>query len=153
MRRRALLPQSNSNGCSVSARSIDGYLKSKNSPMAGQGAAIMGAGASSNIDPRLLVALAGAESGFGSNVTRGANNAWNWGYRSFSSFGAGAAVVASGLSRLYGLPQNNFDVGYRKMYCTTGSTCAAGQENMHKFMAQQGGQMGALAYPCGRGGQ
>lgn len=134
--------------CGVSAASLNRYLSGKGSPMAGSGAGLFGAGQAYNLDPRLLVALAGAETGFGTNITNGRYNAWNWGHKSFASFSIGANVVASGLVRLYGLPGANFATGYLAKYCTTGNTCPAGLNNMGSFMAEQGGSMGSLGFPC-----
>ncbi len=67
-----------SGGPSVSADSIDAYLLEKGSPMSGQGAAFLEAGVEHEIDPRLVVAIAGAESYFGIQ-TCAPLNAWGWG--------------------------------------------------------------------------
>ena len=48
--------------------------------MAGQGDAFSSAGFQYGVDPRFLVALAGAETSFGKNITWGQYNAWNWGW-------------------------------------------------------------------------
>jgi hypothetical protein len=74
-----------SNGCGVSASSLDNYLGTKNSPMVGQGANLMASGAQYNIDPRLFVSLAGAETGFGTNITAGQFNAFNVLYHGLNS--------------------------------------------------------------------
>lgn len=47
------------------AKSIDEYLKSKGSPLAGQGIYFVAAGNKYNISPYLLVAIAGQETSFG----------------------------------------------------------------------------------------
>ncbi len=67
-----------SGGPSVSAESIDRYLQSKGSPLAGQGAAFLESGVEHEVDPRLVVAIAGAESYFGIQ-TCAPHNAWGWG--------------------------------------------------------------------------
>lgn len=67
-----------SGGPGVSAASIDRYLASKGSPLVGQGAAFLEAGVEHEVDPRLVVAIAGAESYFGI-VTCADFNAWGWG--------------------------------------------------------------------------
>lgn len=67
-----------SGGPAVSAASIDSYLASKGSPLVGQGAAFLEAGVEHGVDPRLVVAIAGAESFFGV-TTCAPHNAWGWG--------------------------------------------------------------------------
>lgn len=67
-----------SGGPSVSAESIDRYLQSKGSPLAGEGAAFLASGVEHEVDPRLIVAIAGAESYFGIQ-TCAPFNAWGWG--------------------------------------------------------------------------
>lgn len=67
-----------SGGPSVSAASLDRYLQSKGSPLAGEGAAFLESGVEHEVDPRLVVAIAGAESYFGIQ-TCAPFNAWGWG--------------------------------------------------------------------------
>ncbi len=61
----------------ISAARIDSYLQGKASPLAGLGAAFRAVGIKHNIDPRLLVAIAGQETGFGRHLCA-SYNAWNW---------------------------------------------------------------------------
>jgi len=56
---------------------IDEYLARKSSPMAGMGSVFAGSGRDYDIDPRLVVAIAGAETTFGKHQCAD-NNAWNW---------------------------------------------------------------------------
>lgn len=65
--------------CTLTATDIDNYLTGKNSPLVGTGAAFVQRGLEWNIDPRLIVAIAGAESTFGKNICV-QFNAWNWFY-------------------------------------------------------------------------
>ena len=67
-----------SGGPSVSAETLDRYLQSKGSPLAGEGAAFLESGVEHEVDPRLVVAIAGAESYFGIQ-TCAPFNAWGWG--------------------------------------------------------------------------
>lgn len=88
----------------VTVESLDRYLGSKASPIAGNGRALLRAGAKYDIDPRLIVAIAGAESFFGV-VTCAPYNAWGWGcpsgpYR-FRSWEEGIDTVARGLRTGY----------------------------------------------------
>jgi hypothetical protein len=86
------------------AAELDAFLTSKNSPMAGQGAAFVASGGRWQLDPRLLVAIAGAESNFGS-ITCAPFNAWGWGCPNgpyeFTSWADGIDTVAEGLRTNY----------------------------------------------------
>jgi hypothetical protein len=87
-----------------SAAEIDAYLAGKGSPMAGQGSAFLASGGRWQIDPRLLVAIAGAESNFGS-ITCAPFNAWGYGCPNgpyeFTSWADGIDAVAQGLRTNY----------------------------------------------------
>ncbi|MCW2927209.1 MAG: conjugal transfer protein [Thermoleophilia bacterium] len=88
----------------ASAAQIDAYLTSKGSPMSGQGAAFVASGGRWQVDPRLLVAIAGAESNFG-QITCAPFNAWGWGcpngpYK-FESWADGIDTVMQGLRTNY----------------------------------------------------
>ncbi|MBI3573280.1 MAG: hypothetical protein HY092_03720 [Candidatus Kerfeldbacteria bacterium] len=72
-------PQSFGAPCTLQADDADQYLRSKNSPIAGSGSVLIQAGRQWNIDPRLVIAIAGQETTFGTNL--GCNtqyNAWSW---------------------------------------------------------------------------
>ena len=62
----------------MTAAGIDRYLQSKASPLVGAGAAFLRAGVRYHVDPRLIVAIAGAESYFGLQLCA-PYNAWGWG--------------------------------------------------------------------------
>lgn len=63
----------------ISADQIDQYLLEKNSPLAGLGSVFIEEGRKFNIDPRLVVAISGAETTFGTNMGCNAPfNAWSW---------------------------------------------------------------------------
>lgn len=93
-----------SGGPPVSAESIDRYLESKGSPLAGSGAAFLQSGVEHEVDPRLVVAIAGAESFFGV-TTCAAHNAWGWGCPTrpfqFRSWAEGIETVTVGLREGY----------------------------------------------------
>src|SRR5689334_19737897 len=65
---------------SPAAARIDAYLARKRSPLSGLGASFSGYGRDYNVDPRLVVAIAGAETTFSGHVCV-EKNAWNWFYR------------------------------------------------------------------------
>jgi hypothetical protein len=83
---------------------LDAFLASKGSPMAGQGVAFVASGGRWQLDPRLLVAIAGAESSFG-QITCAPYNAWGWGCPNgpyhFDSWAEGIDAVAEGLRTNY----------------------------------------------------
>jgi RHS repeat-associated protein len=146
------LPGQISGGCGVSALSLNGYLGTKNSPMVGQGTSLMNTGQKYNLDPRLLVSIAGAETSFGRNITAGQFNAFNVLYNGlnspFSSWQSAINSVGHSLTN----PSNGYNLANTatmySRYCSTGSTCGAGLNNINTFMAQQGASVSALRYPC-----
>jgi RHS repeat-associated protein len=147
--------------CAVTPQSLDSYLASKNSPLAGQGRNLFNAGSQYNVDPRLIVALAGAETTFGTDITRGQFNAWNWQYNGpgnqapFSSWAAGINAVTRGIGGpLYfgaNPPLTTAPAIYGK-YCY-GAGCATGLNNLTTFLKQQGADPNSLKFPCKREGQ
>ncbi len=131
-----------------SAAGIDAYLASKGSPMTGQGAAFMQSAMRWRVDPRLLVAIAGAESSFG-QVTCGPNNAWGWACPNdpadFATWAAGIDTVTSGLRRYY-LDEGRTSVSLiQQKYCPVGAANDPTGLNSHwaanvtKFLLEQGG--------------
>lgn len=83
---------------------IDAYLASKGSPMAGNGAAFMASAARWQVDPRLVVAISGAESSFGAQ-TCGPFNAWGWACPNdpadFADWATGIETITRGLRKGY----------------------------------------------------
>jgi hypothetical protein len=110
---------------SPSAAQIDDFLSRKNSPIAGIGAALVGYARDYDIDPRLVIAIAGAETTFGLHQCTD-NNAWNWFHKracpqsAFTSYQEGAEHVTRFMRLSY------LNRGYdtieliRYKYCTTG---------------------------------
>ncbi len=145
--------------CATSAKSLDNYLTSKHSPLAGQGANLMASGQRFNVDPRFVVALAGAETTFGTAITRGANNAWNWLYNGlgkqspFQSYQSGITSVSRGIGAgpnyLSGNPPLTTSDSVYGKYCS-GPDCANGIKNLKNFMQEQHANPNSLGYPCKR---
>ncbi|MBK9094444.1 MAG: M23 family metallopeptidase [Anaerolineae bacterium] len=131
-------------GCG--ADQIAGYVACKraDSPLSGYGATFVAAAADWNVDPRLIVAIAGAESSFGTNGSCATqnHNAWGWGGGwpncwDLTTWDAGVRRVTQGLRQVY-LDQGRntiHDIGV--VYC--GSGCADWETNVKTFYAQQGG--------------
>lgn len=96
----------------ITAERIDQYLGEKGSPLSGLGSAFVEAGRVHDVDPRLVVAVAGAETSFGTRICA-EYNAWNWFYlnrnqcspNAFSSWEEGVNRVTKGLREVY-LSQN-----------------------------------------------
>jgi hypothetical protein len=86
------------------AAQLDAYLTEKGSPLAGHGKDFVASGQKHNVDPRLIVAIAGAESTFGQRICA-EYNAWNWFYNdynncpvnSFDSWAEGIESVSRGI--------------------------------------------------------
>ncbi len=135
-------------GSPPSAQILDAYLASKGSPMAGQGAALMTSAARWRVDPRLVVAIAGAESNFG-QVTCGPNNAWGWACPNdpadFATWAAGIETITSGLRNYY-LDEGRTSVTLiQQKYCPVGAANDPTGLNSHwatnvtRFLLELGG--------------
>jgi len=132
----------------ASAAQLDAYLAGKGSPMAGSGAALMASGGRWQIDPRLIVAIAGAESSFGA-ITCAPFNAWGYGCPNgpynFSSWADGIDTVAQGLRTNY-LSEGRVSVALINLkYAPLGAANDPTGLNNHwtanvsKFYLEQGG--------------
>lgn len=143
------------NPCPVTAQSLNAYLQSKGSPLAGQGNGFLNAGKTYNVDPRFIVAIAGAETSFGRNITWGQYNAWNWGWNvkdrtnsPFSSWGAGINSVTAGIAGKYYFQAGlTTTASIYPRYCQ-GPDCLNGLRNINIFLRQQGGDSNSLNFPC-----
>ncbi len=144
-----------------SAASIDAYLQSKGSKMAGQGFFFMLSGTRYGIDPRLLVAISGAESSFGQQLC-GPFNAWGWSCpgnpAAFGSWAAGIETVTRGLKIGY------IDQGLTSVPAINGkyAPIGAGNDptnlnsnwttNVSRFLAEQGGNPANVLLPVQQSG-
>jgi len=127
------------------ADELDAYLRSKGSPMAGTGAAFLESGRRYNVDPRFMVAIAGAETSFGKRLCT-PYNAFNWFYGGwcnspFASWeeaievttrGVGYNYLQAGQTTIYSF---TFDCGTH-CYCPN---CPDWYRNVRTFYAEQGG--------------
>ena len=136
--------------------SINAYLRSKHSPLAGLGSDFYYAGLTYNVDPRLLVALAGAETGFGKTLNEsiaGKNNVFNWNMpRDFDSYSDAVWRVARQLepSGKYATSRGSIEDMYMKgspyHYCS-GDDCINGLTNINRFLKEQFVNNGAVSFP------
>src|SRR5262245_60826532 len=69
-------PRHDAPPASMAAR-LDAYLAKKHSPLKGIGGSLVSDANAYGVDPRLVVAISGAETTFGKAVC-GEHNAWNW---------------------------------------------------------------------------
>ena len=136
------------------AGQIDTYLASKNSPMAGMGSSFEYWGRLNNIDPRLMVAIAGAESTLGKNGSCATQRQNAWGYGggwpncwNFPTWDEGIRQTtwqilnyrnARGLTTIHAIGQT---------WC--GSGCGDWESNVRAFYSEQGGDpnTNSLVYP------
>lgn len=132
-------------------------MASKKSTLSGQGQALLNAGQKYDVDPRLIVAIAEAETSFGKNITWGQFNAWNYGWNSqnrqnspFSSWTSGINTVTKSIGGRNYLqanpPLTNTSSIYGR-YCQ-GPDCVNGLNNINAFLKQQGGAPNSLHFPC-----
>jgi RHS repeat-associated protein len=139
------------------AQSLDSYLEGTR--LAGWGPHLVEAGDANNVDPRVVVAIAGAETGFGQNVTRGFANYWNWTWNTevpshsgFPTLAVAIDTVSAGLGGRGYLgarknPPTNTASLYVNRYCF-GADCANGLKNINTFLTEQGGNPNQLHFPC-----
>lgn len=114
--------------------------------------ALIQAGATADVDPRFLAALAGAESGFGIHITWGPYNAWNnaahrppnspygsWtqAINGVANLIAGRLYFGSGLTTTYTIYPRYQGPGYQ-----------TGLKNLNSFLTAMGGNPNLLTDPC-----
>lgn len=131
---------------SPAATQIDAYLSQKRSPMAGVGSALTSLGQQYDVDPRLVVAISGAETTFAVH-TCAANNAWNWFHHStcpqspFASYADGGEHVTRYLRLSY------LNRGYNSIELIRYKYCASGCANWIPLVTQFYNEMPAGSPP------
>ncbi len=132
---------------SPAAAQIGDYLARKKSPMVGLGESFSNYGRAYNVEPRLIVAIAGAETGFGRHVCAD-KNSWNWFYRRncpespFPTYEAGLERVTRFMRLSY------INRGYDSIQLIRSKYCAAGCENWVGLVSRFYGEMPANALPA-----
>lgn len=141
----------------VLAQKIDQFLAGRpvdnnKRPLVGSGADFVQWGGTYQVNPRLIVAISGAESTFGAHICT-SNNAWNWFWEGpcpkspFDTWSSGIHTVSHFLEKSYILKGYNTIplIGHR--YCTEG--CQNWQGNVTSFYQALGGDMTTLAWVPG----
>ena len=87
-------------------RILQGYLKSKNSPLAPYAADFVTQADKYNIDWKFVAAISGLESSFGEAIPYNSYNGWGWGVYGdnvirFSSWPDGITTISKGLRERY----------------------------------------------------
>ncbi len=134
---------------------IDTFLSGRGSPIAGNGSVYFSSGVTYNVDPRLINAIAGAESSFGTNWAAcppSGFNAWSWFYSRdgicanspFTSFADGIRRVTSGIRRLYLNNNLNTIPLIARTYCAEG--CASWIPAVTQYYTQLGGETSDLTF-------
>ena len=136
-----------------SAASLDAYLATKGSPMVGQGARILAVAKAYDLDPRLLVALSGAESRFGLD-TKAAFNALgimhhgkHIPFPSYEDAFKSIAISLNNPANGYNLTSSTTIYGH---YCF--GLCGRGLHNLTTFMNEQQAPLTSVHYPKSEGG-
>lgn len=145
----------------VTTASLDAYLFSKQSPMAGQAMYIMMSAQRWGLDPRIIIAIAGAESNFG-DITCADYNAWGWSCpnspKVFTSWGDGIEAISEGLRRYY------IDEGYTSVARIQTKWAPSGAandptglnnnwvRNVTRFLVEMGGDPNAISFAGGNFG-
>ncbi|MGH7751031.1 MAG: hypothetical protein ACREQ5_40640, partial [Candidatus Dormibacteria bacterium] len=139
---------------------IDTYLAGRGSPIAGNGSVFFDSGVQRDVDPRLIVAIAGAESSFGTrwvNCPESGFNAWSWFTNGtcpnspFTSFADGITTVTRFMRLSYfnrgqtTIPSLIANPTHR--YCA--SNCASWVANVTNFYTEQGGDTADLTFHIG----
>ncbi len=134
------------------AAQIDTFLAAQGSPMVGMGATFVAAGREHGVDPAFLVAITGAETGFGKLIYQEGGdyctfNAWNWFWgptrplSDFASWADGCDQVAAGLAGALYYGAGRYAVAdIAPVYCPDGTQCWI--NNVSTFMLQLGGNPG-----------
>lgn len=141
-------------GPPISAYQIDTYLAGKNSPMNGLGWLFVSEGERHDVDPRLVVAIAGAETNFGTTGCglAPAYNAWHWFPNSggcsqnhYASYETLIPIVTQGLRRYH------LDLGYTSVATIapryTGSASPTSwQQAVTTYVLEMGGDVNDLTF-------
>jgi hypothetical protein len=133
------------------AKTIGDFLSGKSSPLKNLGPLFVKYGNLYDLDPRLMVAIADAESTYGENMPSGSFNPFglmqNGALIKYPSWEAAINALGKSLTN----PHHNYDLSntenlYNGTYCTSGD-CAGGASHINTVLNALGGDPNALHFP------
>ncbi|NDJ79136.1 MAG: hypothetical protein GYB65_23040, partial [Chloroflexi bacterium] len=139
------------------AGEINDYLVNEGSPLAGLGTLLVNSGQAFDVDPRLVVAIAGAETNYGQNGCGVAPsyNAWNWfpndggcEANRFESYAAAAGAVTEGLRALY-LDQGYTSISSLASAYPSDTNASTWASQVQQILQTLGGNPNDLTFPAG----
>ena len=143
-----------------STSQINSYLACYGSPMNGMGSSFVTYGQKYNVDPRFMVAIAGAETSFGRNLCT-SYNPFNWFFNKwcnspYSSWDSAINSVTAGVGNNY-LQKGQTTISSFVYSCGTHcycQNCTNWYNNVRAFYSQQGGNPDThdLTYNGNQGG-
>lgn len=108
-------------GEAITAERIETFLDGRGSPLRDHAATFVEAGVEHEVDPRVVVGIAVAESSAGEALPSGTHNAWGWGgagpqgLASWSSWDESIDAYTERLGALY--DTDNVNEGFARTYC------------------------------------
>jgi len=101
------------------AEKLERFLRSKNSPLAGQASLLVKKADENDLDWRLLAAISGIESSFGTIQPENSHNAWGWGggYIYFDSWEEAIIVISDSLGERWAKKGGRDHWQLSKSYC------------------------------------
>ncbi len=100
---------------------IQGWLEHRGSPLAPYAEDLVAAGVAYDVDPRVVLGIAGIESTVGEQIPEGSHNAWGWngdgprGLKAWDSWPEAIDDYTERLGRLY--DTDNVDEDFAQTYC------------------------------------
>jgi hypothetical protein len=134
------------------AQQINDYISTHapNSPLNGMGSVIVADSVLFGVDPRLLVAVAGAETSYGTAITAGTNNIFNNLYAGSNSNFDSVDSAVMNEARMIGRSNGNYfgqgkttTTAFYNTYCV-GPDCVNGLANLNSILNTLGGNVNNL---------